>query len=58
MKNCLLQYSSQKKKDKDNTGFNQMIDLYQKYNDPTSPHSKLLYLVEFISVNDYLRDLE
>ena len=42
----------------DNDEFERLIKKYQKYNSPKSRHSKLLTLITFNTVHQYLRDLE
>lgn len=38
--------------------FYRKVELYNKYNSSKSPYSGLLLKIEFVTVNDYLRDLE
>ena len=38
--------------------FFKKVDLYNKYNQKKSPYSGLLLKIEYVTVNDYLRDLE
>ena len=46
------------KSETSNKEFNHQIAQYQRFNNTTSPYSKLLLQVEFNTVSEYLRDLE
>ena len=54
MSQILLNYNTQT----ENKAFKSMVDLYQKYHSQKSPNSKLLTMVKFNSVHEYLSDLE
>ena len=38
--------------------FNRQVELYQRYNNETSPHSRMLLKLEFVNVQEYLSLLE
>lgn len=42
----------------ENLQFKEQVRLWQKFNNKSSPYSKLLLMVDFTSLQDYLRDLE
>lgn len=42
----------------DNTQFNKWIKEYQKYHSPTSPSSKMLIKIPFVTIHEYLDGIE
>ena len=42
----------------ENNEFLRLIELFQKYNKSSSPYSKLLTLIPFVTINEYLSGIE